>query len=554
MRLQSILLKLVLILLCLTTTHVSSSQNLGKKIDAYLSKLYSNKSPGISILVAKNGKAIYKKGFGMANLELDIEAKPKHVFEIGSITKQFTAVAILMLEEQGKLSVSDDITKYIPDYSTNGKVITIHQLLNHTSGIKSYTNMRNFRDYVRTDFTPKELIDEFKDEPMDFDPGTAYSYNNSGYILLGYIIEKVSGKSYGDFIQTTIFDKLGMNNSYYGGMKKLISNRASGYSKTNNSYANADYLSLTLPYAAGSLMSTTGDLLKWQNAIRSNKLISENSLNRAINGSKLSNGDAIDYGYGWMKGNVNGSNTYEHSGGIFGYSSNGIYLTDENIYVIGLSNCDCGDITDVTTNIAGIAIGKPYPDKEDAITLNDEQLKKWIGSYTFNNNVVRHITLENNQLYSQREDKAKLKIYPLSKTHFIFESGKTAYRFYTQGKDKMVKMTVNRKPQIGRSIGTNNEVASTDRNYVNLPKEILKEYIGKYELQPNSYMTVSVRNNRVFAMTSGEPEYELFASRRDKFFLNAVVASINFNRDINGNINSLILYQDGKEIIGEKIE
>ena len=253
--------KLVLLCMGLLLSVSSVAQTLEEQLDTYINAQYTAETPGLSVLVAKDGKAIYSKGFGMANLENSVPNAPEHVFEIGSITKQFTAVAILMLEEQGKLSVNDEMTKYIPEYPTQGKTITIHHLLNHTSGIQSYTGMASFRTLARTDMTPTELIDKFKNEPMEFDPGSQFKYNNSGYILLGHIIEVVSGKSYEDFIQTNIFDTLGMAHSYYGSMPRLIPNRARGYSEAENGYRNADYLSLTLPYAAGSIMSTTGDLL-----------------------------------------------------------------------------------------------------------------------------------------------------------------------------------------------------------------------------------------------------------------------------------------------------
>lgn len=237
--------KVLMLCICLLVTLSSIAQSLEQQFDTYIGNQYTSDAPGASILVAKDGKAIYSRGSGIANLELDIKAAPKHVFEIGSITKQSTAVAILMLEEQGKLSVEDEITKFIPDYPTQDKTITVHHLLNHTSGIKSYTNMPSFMEFARTDMTPTVLIDSFKNEQMEFDPGTQFNYNNSGYIVLGHIIEVVSGQSYEDFIQTNIFDKIGMDNSYYGSMTILIPNRARGYSKTETGYRNADYLSLT---------------------------------------------------------------------------------------------------------------------------------------------------------------------------------------------------------------------------------------------------------------------------------------------------------------------
>ena len=542
--------KLVLLCMGLLLSVSSIAQTLEETLDTYINGQYTTDAPGVSILVAKDGKTIYSKGFGMANLENSVPNAPKHVFEIGSITKQFTAVAILMLEEQGKLSVDDEMTKYIPDYPTQGKTITIHHLLNHTSGIQSYTGMASFVSSARTDMTPTELIDKFKNEPMEFDPGTQFKYNNSGYILLGHIIEVVSGKSYEDFIQTNIFDTLGMTNSYCGSMTKLIQNRARGYSETENGFRNADYLSLGLAYAAGYIMSTTEDLLIWQNAISANTLLKRSTLERAINGSTLNDGEDIGYGYGWIKGDVNGSSTVEHSGGIFGYSSNGIFLPEENVYVIGLTNCDCGNVGALTTNVAAMAIGKPFPKKEDAITLSNDKLSKWIGAYEFED-TVRHITLKDNQLMSQREGSTNLEIYPMTETNFIFDGGDTAYDFYTENGNRMVKMKINGQTVVGTG---SDKAPPAARQEITLAPETLTQYIGSYEIQPGFSIAISVRDDKLYGLATGQGEVELFAEAKDKFFLKVVAADIHFTRDANGKVESLTLFQGGQEMPGKKID
>nr|WP_321233605.1 serine hydrolase [uncultured Psychroserpens sp.] len=542
--------KALTLYICLLLSVSSFAQTLEQQIDTYISEQYTSETPSVSILVAKDGKAIYNKAFGIANFELDVKAAPKHVYEIGSITKQFTAVAILMLEEQGKLSLDDEITKFISDYPTQGKTITVHHLLNHTSGIQSYTGMASFMKLARQDMTPLELIDKFKNEPMEFDPGTQFKYNNSGYILLGQIIEVVTGKSYADFIQTQIFDKVGMSNSYYGSMVDLIPNRASGYSETETGYRNADYLSLTLPYAAGSIMSTTGDLLKWQNAISANQLIKKSSLDKAVNGSKLNNGEDINYGYGWIKGDVNGSRTIEHSGGIFGYTTNGVFLPEDNVYVIGLTNCDCKNVGALVTNVAAMAIGKPFPKKEDAITLSASQLSKWVGAYEFDG-VIRHITLKDKQLFSQREGSTNLEIYPMTETNFIFDGGDTTYDFYTEDGNRMVKMKLGGQSIVGKGI---DKAPPSERQEIALDAETLTGYIGKYEIQPGFEIAISVRDNKVYGLATGQGEVELFAEAKDKFFLKVTPADIHFNRNADGTIESLTLFQGGQEMLGKKIE
>lgn len=333
----------------------SSAQNLEAKIDNLITAKFKPENPGAVFLAVKKGKVVYRKAFGMADLELNVKMKPEFVFEIGSMTKQFTAVSILMLAEQGKLKLDDEITKFIPDYPTNGNRITIHHLLTHTSGIKDFTSMKSIRDIARRDLSPKELVDFFKNEPIDFKPGDQYKYCNSGYVLLGYIIEIVSGQTYEEFITQNIFKKIGMENSYYASHDKIIKNRVSGY-RDKEGYVNTNYISFSIPYASGSIMSTVDDLLKWQNAINTNIVLSPVFTEKAFTNYQLNNGTYIDYGYGWHLEKVKNKIVREHGGSIFGFKSMGVYEPTEGVYVVGLSNCECNSPTSITKDIATLLI------------------------------------------------------------------------------------------------------------------------------------------------------------------------------------------------------
>ena len=526
-----------------------SAQNLEQQVDEVLNERYERQGPGATALIYKNGEVIYRKGFGYANLELDVKMQPNHVFEIGSITKQFTAIAILMLEEQGKLNVEDEITRFIPDYPTNGKTITIHQLLNHTSGIKSYTNMQTFQQKARTDMTPMEIIDFVKNEPMDFDPGDQFLYNNSGYVILGHIIEVITEAPYEEFVQKNFFDKLGMTNSYYGSHSKVIKNRAYGYSDRDG-YVNADYLSMTLPYAAGSLMSNVDDLLKWQKALNTYQLISKATYEKAINGSTLNSGEKIGYGYGLGAGTIQGSKSISHGGGIFGYTTQGIYLPDEDVFVSILTNCDCTSPGNVANKIAAIAIGKPFPSIKNAVSLSDAELKKWVGAYEFPDGAIRHITIENGKLYSQRENSTKFEIFPLSATRFIFEEGDIEYNFSIVNGKKQAAFKTDTEV-IGKPI---DKAPPKNRPEITLSEAELKEYIGKYELAPGFVIKISARNGKIYAQATGQGENEIFAEAKDKFFLKVVAADLNFSRDENGQVNMVTLLQGGQQMPGKKIE
>ncbi len=332
------------------------SQGLVEKIDSLLTEKFQPNNSGAVFLVSRNGTPIYRKAFGKSNLELDVDMIPENVFQIGSMTKQFTAISILMLHEQGKLDVNDKLSKFLPDYP-KGEQITLHHLLTHTSGIKDFTKMQAIREIAKKDLTPKEIVDFFKNEPMDFNPGDQFKYNNSGYALLGYVIELVSGETYEDFVEKHIFEKSGMKNSRYASDREVIKNRAYGY-HNRGEFTNKMHISLSIPYASGSLMSTVDDMLIWQNAINSNKLLSQSISEKAFAKYTLNNGQQFTYGYGWHIKEFNGTPIREHGGSVFGFKSMGVFIPHLNIYVLGLTNCDCNSPTQITRDIAALIINE----------------------------------------------------------------------------------------------------------------------------------------------------------------------------------------------------
>jgi CubicO group peptidase (beta-lactamase class C family) len=531
--------------ICFVTILNSNAQSLESKIDKILSNQFKSSETGVSALVAKNGKIIYRKAFGKANLELDVDMTSENVFEVGSITKQFTSVAILMLLEEGKLSLEDDITKFIPAYPTNGKKITVHHLLTHTSGIKSYTSIQRFGEVMTIDETPLKFIDFFKNEPMDFDPGEKYLYNNSGYFILGYIVEKVSGISYPKFIQERIFDVIDMKSSYYGSHTKLIKNRASGYQKRAE-FSNAQYISLSLPYAAGSIMSTVDDMLKWQTAIANNVFIKQTTIDKAFTNYTLNNGDKINYGYGWSINEINDVPTIEHGGAIPGYLSMGVFVPSKNIYVILFSNCGCQSPTNTALEIAALAIDKPRKGKENTLNLSTEQLNTWVGTYEFDNKVLRYITLKEGQLYSKREGSPQsFKIYPTSPNTFSFEEGFISYHFSMKDGKKAALF----KNRINKEKGVSVKMkAPKEKEIVTVSADILKSYEGVFEIQPGFDLTITSLGNQLFAQATGQPQFELFAESKTTFFLKVVKASVAFHKDEKGEITALTLFQGGAEM------
>ncbi|HYC28675.1 MAG TPA: serine hydrolase domain-containing protein, partial [Chitinophagaceae bacterium] len=309
--------KLQLIVAFAFIYHLAFSQHT-TEFDKMLTAQFKSTDPGATVLVARNGQVVYKKAFGMANMELSVPMQVDNVFRIGSVTKQFTAIAILQLMEQGKLNLQDEITKFIPDYPTQGSKITIEHLLTHTSGIRNFTSIPDTVQRSKIDFTPKEMVDYFKDQPMRFAPGTRWEYSNSGYFLLGYIIEKITGKTYAQYLEENIFKPLNMTNSLYFSETKIIKKRTDGYSQNGKEFENASYLSMTQPFAAGSIMSTVEDLFKWQQGVQQYKLVKKETLDKAWTRYQLNDGSKTNYGYGWRMGYIQGSASIWHGGLVNG--------------------------------------------------------------------------------------------------------------------------------------------------------------------------------------------------------------------------------------------
>lgn len=348
--------KLVFLFIMIFICRPIYAQKFDKKIDSLIATEFKEKDgPGLVFLVAKNGKPVYEKAIGKSNLELDVNMNMNNVFQIASMTKQFTAVAVLILEEQGKLNVNDAVSKYVPDYP-NGNNIKIHHLLTHTSGIKDFIKIKSLKDISQKEMTPEMMVNFFKNEPVDFLPGEKFEYSNSGYVLLGYIIELVSKEGYEDFIKKNIFEKAGMSNSYYATDRQIIKNRAYGYHKKEYGYVNKTIVSYSIPFSSGALMSTTSDLLKWQNALNQNKLLKKENLEKAFRKYKLNSGEEFSYGYGWHIKEINGIPTREHGGHLFGFKSMAVYVPSKDIYVTTLSNCDCNSPTEITRKIAELAL------------------------------------------------------------------------------------------------------------------------------------------------------------------------------------------------------
>ena len=338
----------------------------------------------MSIAVVRGRDTIVMKGYGMADVENEVPATAQTVYRIGSVTKQFTSVAVMQLVEQGKLSLDDEITKYVPNAPVHGRKILVRHLMNHTSGIPSYTDVGPiFGRVMRQDLSHDSLLAVVRNDSLQFEPGSHFYYNNTGYFLLGMIIEKVTGKNYGEYLREVLFTPNGLTSTVYCSESPLIKRRARGYNNTPAGLVNTDYLSMNLPYAAGSLCSTVGDLVAWTRLLHNGKLVNPTSFSTMTTPVKLTSGRPMSYGFGLTVDTVGSHRRIHHGGGINGFISELAHYPDDSLTIVVLSNTSPAPSNQVADHLARIAFGMsiPGPVPPADLPVAADERARLIGSY-----------------------------------------------------------------------------------------------------------------------------------------------------------------------------
>ncbi len=398
-----------------------------------------------AVLVAQDGKILLDKGYGFANLEWEIPNSPATKFRLGSITKQFTAASILLLEERGKLKVEDPVKKYMPDAPAAWDKVTIFHLLTHTSGIPSFTSFPEYQSTEATPSTPEKLVARFREKPLEFEPGEKWNYSNSGYVLLGYLIEKISGQSYSEFVQQNIFTPLGMKDSGYDSHSAVIARRAAGYSRTPNGQVNAGYLDMSIPFSAGALYSTTEDLLRWEQGLFGGKVLSAASL------TKMTTPFKQDYAFGLGVSTKNGRKVIEHGGGIEGFNTQLTYYPGGKLVVVVLANLNGPFAGQIAGNLASVAHGEKVvlASERKEVTISPKVLAQYVGTYELSPSFSIVMTLEGGQLMTQATNQEKLPIFAESETMFFLKAVDAQVEFFKNDKGQVTHLVLH---QGGRDV------------------------------------------------------------------------------------------------------
>jgi len=406
-----------LVMFCLFSIAGQSAQAVDPRFDEYLNATVRLGRFNGYVLVAKDGKVVFSKGYGMANFEEDISNTPQTKFRLASITKSFTAMAVMMLQEKGKLNLPDSICKYLTACPEAWKPITLRHLLNHTSGIPDYAAMPDFMGTISLRLTNDELIARFKGKPLLFAPDEQFAYSNSNYILLGRIIENVSGQPYAAFIQENIFAPLSMKNSGSDDNSTLIKHRAIGYIKQPDRLINARYMEMTNAYSAGALYSTAEDVLLWNQALDSEKLLSKKSLDEIFTPGKGG------VGYGWFINRDAHPLLITQSGLNSGFAAQIFRYPEEKVCLILLNNFEnaAPHLARVGHDLAAILFGEPYelPRERVAVKVAPKIYDAYVGEYEFGPKRMITITKEGDKLFAQRSGAPKNEIFPESETTFF---------------------------------------------------------------------------------------------------------------------------------------
>ena len=529
-------------------------------IDSIMTSKYKPDEPGGVLLVAVDGNPVYRKAFGLANVELGVSNKPEYAFRVGSISKQFTAVCMLQLAQAGKLRLDDDIRTILPWYTTHGRTITIANLLSHTSGIPSYTEKPDFAEKINTAISRRGIAEYVMGDSLLFEPGTDWSYSNSGYALANLVIEEVSKMPFEEYLDQNVFKPLGMGHSTVGTNDRVIPGAVGGYDRAGEgTYRPAAHLDWSWPYGGGQILSSVDDMLAWDEALYSDKLLSIEWRKKAWTSFVLTNGTTTNYGYGRSVGAWDGLVVITHGGAINGFLSEDVRIPSKHVYVIAFSNNTSvrpSFAVDIALRVAGHPIRTP-----EAVAIEAGLLKQYEGMYevtrsggrlTTNSTteqLYRAISVANDTLFSQRSGGLKSPLRAVGKDLFTFGESNTYARFVLDAEGRILALEIFQEPvttgPVARERRTNLPLPS-EKIGITLDAQILERYQGKYQLVPGFIITVTTEGNRIFGQATGQPQFELFPESETVFFLKVVDASMEFIKNDKGEVVSAVLNQGGK--------
>lgn len=522
------------------------------RADAILSAAYPADGPGAIVLVVEKGRPVYAAGRGLADVEARVPLDPAMPVRLGSITKQFTAALVMKLAEEGKLKLDDPLSKFLPDYPKPGADSTVRQLLNHTSGIASYTGIPGAMvSRGSTPHTTEEMIAIFKDAPPAFAPGADWAYNNSGYVLLGAIIEKVTGKPWHVALDERIARPLGLRSLRYGAAPDGEKGIPTPYTSDGGKAVPAMAIHMSFPHAAGSLVGNAADLAAWARALHAGKVVTPASYRAMTQPTVLPGGRSVPYGFGLAPGDVRGRPVVGHDGGIPGFSTDGIYLPAEDIYVAVFANSDrpATDPETVSRKLAAAAIGDPY-EEFTAVPLDPKAVEPLVGVYK-SGEVERRFFLKDGKLYTQRTGNPPLEVRPAAGGRFFYP-GSLGWFEFARGADGKPVMRFHANGE-----KTAAEVAYAgpippDAPPARLSRAELERLVGTYHGPAPIVVAIDAKGQLTLTFGS-QPVTHLVPESATLFRVEEVDAKVEFTLD-KGKASLVTIHQGGRSLPAKRAD
>ena len=519
--------------------------------DRLVTDSYAADEPGVAVVVTRGGDVIYTGARGVANGESGAPLTDGSVFRYASITKQFAAATLLQMVDDGLLSLDDPVSKFLPDYPGDGAAVTVRQLLNHTSGIKSYTNLPGWMAETDTaqPLTNEELVAIFSAEPMEFAPGSAWNYNNSAYYLVGVIIEQVSGRPWYEEMERRIAAPLGLSTLGFRTDEAATPAFATGYTfDGENRFAASKPIHPSVPGAAGALSGTVLDLAKWASALHGGKVLGAETYAAMTAPTVLTDGEEIPYGYGLGLSDLRGRPAIGHSGGIFGFSTDSIYLPDEDVFVAVLANSDSPAVGAGTTmrRLAAIAIGDPY---ESFATVDADiaALAPYFGSYAIANGGGARLFFERDgQLYTQREGASETQVYAAGGNRFHYGPNSLTWFEMAMSDDGVPVMRMHQNGETAAEIATRTGDVP-EPEVAEVPAAVLESYVGNYESAIGVLVVAMGEDGRLTGKLGPQNALPLTPSSETEFAVQGVDATVTFQRE-EGAVTGLVIRQGGQEL------
>lgn len=512
-------------LLLSISTITANGQSLAKRLDQLFESAYDSTKSGAAILISKDGEAIYQNQIGMANVEYQIPISTKTKFHIGSITKQFTAAAILILEEEGRLNINDSISKYLPSVPSEKKAITITQLLAHTSGIKDYPQVPEIREKIRNNLSPKQIVELANEVKLEFEPGAELSYSNTGYILLGLVIESVSGQEYANFLEDRIFKILNMNDTEVNNYEAIVANRAVGYSEDeNDQLINATFH--TSPYSAGAIISTVEDLNKWVAGLQGGEIISAKSLEKMLSNNLLTSGQATNLGFGWEINHIADMLCFEHSGFVPGYKANSVFIPENNIYVVVMQNNEYGSPTPTMINAAAMVSEKPYPGPKESKHLSEASVKNIAGIYELEDGGQRIIFNDDTGLHIKAPGGQASLLYVRDENTLFYKEGYRQISFKKSKEGKIESFTYENR-RLTRKATKISDTVPEEKSTIQLDLATMEKLVGIYVFEPFN-IAITLENETLYIQPEGSNKLPLAPNSASTFIVEEIGAEVTF--------------------------